>query len=323
MQAINLDTWEQHAGLNRLQTLLLFAFMAGFLGLLGWILWGFSGIIILGLLALLFFSLNPALPPQLIMRLYQATPIRPQQAPTLYGITRELAQRAQLPVSPTLYYIPSQTVNAFTVGNRNQSVIAITDGLLRTLNTREQTGVLAHEISHIRNNDLRVMSLADTFSRLTALMSLLGQFLLLINLPLILFGMVSINWLAIMVLIFAPSVSALAQLGLSRVREYDADLNAARLSGDPEGLARALEKIETTQRHWLQRLFLPSHQQTEPSLLRTHPPTEERIRRLLALQRDRYRPIQLDPEISRLMELLNREAIRRRPRRHPFSGLWH
>lgn len=320
---INQSICLQHAWLNRLQTLLLFTFMGGFLSLLGWLLWGGAGVIILLIVSFIFLLINPSVSPRLVMRLYGASFISPPQAPSLYTIVTELARRAELQTVPNLYYIPSRMVNAFTVGHSDQSVIAVTDGLLRSLDTREKIGVLAHEISHIRTNDLRVMSLADMFSRLTGMLSLFGQFILIVSLPLYLFSLIDINWLAILILIFAPSISALAQLGLSRVREYDADLNAALLSGDPEGLARALEKIEYSQYNWLQRVLMPGRQLPEPSLLRTHPPTEERIRRLMQLKTPRQLPpIQLGPDISTLIEILNREAIRRPPRRH-ISGLWH
>ena len=134
----------------------------------------------------------------------------------------------------------------------------------------------------MRNNDLWVMGLANMFSRSTSLL-LLGPFLLLLNLPLILFSQGMLSWWAILLLIFAPNLSALAQVALSRTREYDADLNAARLTGDPEGLADALAKIERLQGGWLEQILLPGRRVPEPSLPRTHPDTEERIARLMAL----------------------------------------
>jgi heat shock protein HtpX len=171
------------------------------------------------------------------MRLYRARPVSAQEAPALWNAVQALTERAGLPRWPELYYLPSQVMNAFAVGTPVNSAIGLTDGLLRHLDLREIVGVLAHEISHVHNNDLRVMGLADLFSRGTSILSLLGQILLLLNLPLILFTQVTVNWWAIALLVFAPNLSALAQLALSRTREFDADLNAARLTGDPEGLA--------------------------------------------------------------------------------------
>jgi heat shock protein HtpX len=320
---IDSDVWLQHAWRNRVQSLALLVAMGAFLAVLGWLIWGPDGILILVVVGVIGVAMNPSISPWWIMRLYGARSIRPQQAPQLWSMVSALAARAQLPTTPDLYYVPSTMLNAFAVGTRNQAAIAITDGLLRRLTLNELAGVLAHEISHIRNNDLWVMGLADLFSRATSLLSLMGQLLLLLNIPLILFGQVAINWLAIFLLVFAPSLSALAQLALSRTREYDADLNAARLTGDPEGLAKALKKIERIQGGWLERIFMPGRRVPEPSLLRTHPQTDERIARLLALKQqipDFDSEMLLDPT-SELTSILGKPIVRV-PGWH-ISGLWH
>jgi heat shock protein HtpX len=159
----------------------------------------------------------------------------------------------------------------------------VTDGLLRGLTGRQLVGVLAHEVSHIRHNDMWIMSVADSVSRLVRMMSVFGQVLLLINLPMLLMDQVRISWLLIAVLILAPTASALLQLALSRNREFDADLEAAALTGDPQGLAAALERLERAQGSMWERIVFSGPRIPEPSLLRTHPSTEERVRRLLAL----------------------------------------
>lgn len=321
--AIDLEHWNQHALANRLQTLLLLTIMGGLMLLLGFLLWGVDGLIILTLAGGLLLILNPRFTPQLIMRLYGAYPLSQRQAPLLHAAIMELSRRAELRVAPTLYYIPSSLLNAFTVGRRDNASIALSDGLLRALNDEELIGVLAHEISHIRNNDMRVMGMADMFSRLTGVFSLFGQLLLLLNLPLILLTDTSIDWFAILLLIISPHICALAQLGLSRTREYDADLNAARLTGDPEVLAKALVKIENAQGGWLEKLFFPGRKIPEPSLLRTHPPTEERVRRLLELKiPEKFHPLQLILSRGALHDLLHVERVRRKPRWH-IGGLWH
>lgn len=276
--------WRQHAWRNRLQSVALLVVMLGFLSLLGALLWGAQGVIMLLLAGLIGIVFNQSLSPWLVINLYGAKPVAPAEAPVVHTLLSRLALRADLPRTPVLFYVPSRMLNAFAVGTPGESVIIVTDGLLRQLGLRELAGVLAHEISHIRHRDLWVMGLADMFSRTTSLLSLLGQFMLLLNLPLILFSEVVINWFAIALLIFAPTLSALAQLALSRTREYDADLNAARLTGDPDGLARALARIEQVQGGWLERLFMPGRRIPEPSLLRTHPETGERIARLMALK---------------------------------------
>lgn len=318
------DIWLQHAWQNRLQSLLLLAVMAGFLGLSGWLLWGRDGLLVLVSVGAVSVLANPSLSPWLVMRMYGARPITQSAAPVLWQALLALSARADLASTPRLYYIPSRMLNAFAVGTPMNSAIAVTDGLLRRLTMDELLGVLAHEVSHIRNKDLWVMGLADLFSRATSLVSLLGQFLLLLNLPLILFSQVTINWWAILLLIFAPNLSALTQLALSRTREYDADLNAARLTGNPEALARALAKMERIQGGWLERLFLPGRRIPEPSLLRTHPPTEERIGRLMALQprlKDAAGPWGNGPILPD-MDALWGERVRRLPRWH-MNGLWY
>lgn len=320
---MNPEIWYHHALRNRLQSLLLLAVMGGFMALIGWLLWGGIGIIWLLFFCAILVLLNPAITPQLIMRMYRARQLGPAQVPQLYAALETLAQRADLPVTPLLFYVPSSMANSFATGSSSQAVIAITDGLLRSLNIREIVGVLAHEVGHIKNNDIRVMGIADLFSRMTNMLSLLGQMLLLFNLPLILISGTGINWFAILILIFAPNLSALAQLGLSRTREFEADLNAVRLTGDPDGLASALIKIEHQQNSPLEKFFLPGRRTPDPSLLRTHPPTEQRVQRLMELKQP-----PMEPPIIQLMQnesdgiSLTGNRIRRKPRWH-ISGLWH
>jgi heat shock protein HtpX len=257
--------------------------MLAILGSCAWTVWGVEGLlwaVIAGALALL---LTPSVAPEWVMRMYRAVPLRPQDAPGLYHLVQNLAGRAGLERAPRLYYVPSRLLNAFAVGSRDDAAIALTDGLIRTLSPRELAGVLAHELSHVRNNDLWIMSLADLMSRLTSLLSWLGQFLLILNLPVLLMGGVAVPWLLVLVLIFAPTLMALLQLALSRAREHDADLDAATLTRDPRGLASALAKLDRLQGRYWEEILLPGRRMPEPSLLRTHPPTEERIARLLAL----------------------------------------
>ncbi|MGH8581030.1 MAG: zinc metalloprotease HtpX [Gammaproteobacteria bacterium] len=313
---MNLAEWHRHSFLNRLQSLLLIGFMAGFLGLLGHLIWGPEGLLQLLFFGVILAFLNPVASPWLVLRLYCARPVRPAEAPELYAAVTELARRAELSV-PALYYVPSHMVNAFAVGRRREAAVAVADGLWRTPTLREIVGVLAHELSHIRNNDLRVMGLADLMSRLTNILSLFGQVLLFMNL---LAPGVQVSWWTILLLILAPQLALMAQLGLSRTREYDADLNAALLTGDPDGLASALVKIERRQRRLLD-LLLPGWGLPEPSWLRTHPPTDERVRRLLALA-PREGAWLSGPQIEwtpGVPELASHPA---RPRYH-VSGLWY
>jgi len=211
-------------------------------------------------------------------------------------------------------------MNAFTMGRGERVAVAVTDGMISALNAREFAGVLAHELSHIRNGDLWVMMLADSIGRLTNLMTIAGGLLLVVNLPLLLLGRAQISWTFILLLLFAPTVANLLQMGLSRAREYDADLEAAALTGDPAGLASGLNKLEHQGAGLWERIFMPGHRLPEPSLLRSHPPTEERIRRLLAL----YPPEPIDRfgEEEPFELGARRIPIAHRPRWR-VTGLWH
>lgn len=295
---IDTQLWQQHAWSNRLHSALLIALMGALLALLGGLLWGAEGVFILLLAGLVMVVVNPRVAPRVIMQWHGAKLLQAGQVPELHAIVQVLAQRAGLSLAPNLYYLPGAAINAFTVGRGDQAAIAISEGLLRALARQEQIGVLAHEISHIRSDDVWVMGLADQFSRLTRVLSFFGQVLLLINIPLFLLGQATINWWAVLILLAAPYVAFLAQLGLSRTREYDADLNAARLTGDPEGLARALMKIERLQGGWLEHLLLPARRLPVPAWLRTHPPTAERVQRLLDLK-----GMQLNPMLRRQLGL--------------------
>jgi len=269
---------------NLLHTLVLILSMSGLLGYLAWVIGGEGLAVVALLLVVVGYLLTPMVSPSWVLRLYHSQPIGPGAAPELHAVLQTLARRANLKRLPLLFYVPSDVMNAFAVGGPDSPAIALSDGLLRRLSLAETAGVLAHEISHIRQNDIRVMGFADLIERVTRVLSILGQVLLLMNLPLLLFTPFSIDWLSIGLLIFAPGISVLGQLSLARTREYNADLNAAELLGDPLPLASALRKMERVQGGLFEQFIGPGRRLPDPSLLRTHPATEERIRRLLALR---------------------------------------
>jgi heat shock protein HtpX len=271
---------------------------------------------------MLFFG-NPVIAPQFILRMYNARPIDFYDAPRLYQLVEAIAQRANLKVTPRLYYIPSSVINAFSMGTPRDSLIAVSDGVLRRLNFEELAAILAHEVTHVKNNDIRVMTFADIAGRITKILSLLGQFLVLVNLPLIMFTELEFNWLPLIVMVFAPLLSDLIQLGLSRVREYDADLGSALLLGDAKPLASALSKMEHYKHSYFGGLFIPVQRIPEPSLLRTHPPTEERIRRLLEF----HKTADLEPMARGYQweEDIPIKFVKHHPH-HPrrrFTGFWY
>lgn len=264
---------------NAFQSVFLILFLLSLSCFAGYFLSGNGGFWIAFTGCLLVLLIEPMATPYLTLRMYRARPISDRESPELCILISQIAQRAGLKQMPELQYFPAIAASAFAVGNSRKSFIALSDGLLNTLNLREIAGVLAHETAHIARGDLRVMNMADFVSRLTWLLSIFGQILLLLELPILLEGQLGNNLLGLILLVFSPYLAILAQLGLSRVREFDADHEAALLTGDPLGFARALEKIELTEGR--ANYWVPNN--PNPSWLRTHPLTKERVRRLLAL----------------------------------------
>lgn len=282
-----MSAYRLHRLRNLLHSAVLIAGMAVIAGACAWILWGWHGVLwaLIGLVLAMMFS--PSIPPGFVLSLYNAQPLRRQDFPEGHDLIMELCRRAGLETVPALFYIPSPMVNAFTVGRGRSTAIAVTDGMLRSLGPREFAGVIAHELSHVAHKDLWIMNLADAMSRAATMLSYLGIFLLLLNVPLLIAGDVTVPWLLVALLVLAPTLMNLCQLALSRAREYDADVEAARLTGDPLGLASALAKLERYQGRVWESLVFPGRGVPDPSLLRTHPPTEERVRRLLELREAR------------------------------------
>lgn len=312
-----------HAWHNLLQSGILVVGMGGLLAACTLVLFGPSGPIWVLAGVLVALLVRPSVPTDLLLQMYGAQQIPESRFPEGYRILSELAHRADLPARPSLYYVPSPTINAFAVGKPEQAAVAITDGMLRLLGPRELAGVLAHEISHIRNNDLGIMMLADLISRLTSFMSLIGQILLLLNLPLVLAGYtVPIPWLLVLLLLFAPTLTSLLQLALSRTREYNADLDAVSLTRDPRGLASALTKLERYQGRFWEEIIFPGRRIPEPSILRTHPSTEDRVERLLELERQADEAGPFLDFGDRLGPPHDRPHPPRPPRWH-WSGLWY
>lgn len=310
-----------HDTRNWIHTMMLLASMLLLLALLGWLIWGRAGILwalLLGAGSLIFGQRGSM---QLVLRMYRARPLATQEAHRLYQILGALTERAELTNVPTLYYIPSRMMNAFAVGTRRDAAIGLTDGLLRNLNLRELTGVLAHEMSHIRNNDMRAMRIADVVTQITNLFSTFGKFLLLLNLPLILMGSYAISWWVILLLIIAPTLSGLLQLALSRTREFDADLDAVQLTHDPIGLMNALQKLEYQSTNIWQQILFPGRGVPGPSIFRTHPHTKDRIARLQQLSTEEYQPI-LPPLETPLVLPGNFVRVTRRPSWRMMS-LWY
>lgn len=318
---LDAQTQSEHRKRNMIHSALLIIGIAFVLALAASLMFGLIGIAMAFLAVGVLTIVAPRLPPETVMRMYRAKKLDAPASP-LSRIVDELTARAELPARPDLYVIPSATLNAFATGSPNHAVIGVSEGLLRKLTLREITGVLAHEMSHIRNNDIWLMGLADVMSRFVQSLSYTALFLVLFNL----FGMASgeppISWFAILLLYLAPTFSSLLQLGLSRAREFDADLEAAVLTGDPTGLASALQRLENHNgRFWEDMMMpVPARKIPVPSLLRTHPPTEERIERLMALNRRRTLPPVTVPE-EPMVSIIGFGPSEMRPR-YRFPGVW-
>lgn len=282
---MNHTQWVKHKLAARFQSAVLVVLLALLMGAMGRLLGGdqLAFMLIVGVVILYF--AGPRMSPALFLKFSSGRRLTPDEAPQLYGILQSLAQRAELVRLPVLFYLPTDTMVAFTVGPRDNAAIAVSEGLIRGLSRQELTGVLAHEISHIRHNDIRTMAFAGMIGQMTSLLSVFGQFLLVLSLPLILAGQAVVSWAAVLLLIFSPTLSSLIQLALSRAREYNADMSAAELMGSPVPLASALAKIDRAHKSLHARLIWPMVPRLpQASWLRTHPPTKERVRRLLEVR---------------------------------------
>lgn len=282
----------EHRRRNLVHSVLLVAGI-GLVTLVGAVLiWSWWGILVAIASVGFVIAFGPRVSPDRVMRYYRGELVDPARGSQLARLVAALAARAELAATPRLYVIPSATLNAFATGSPARASIGITEGLLRRLSLREVAGVLAHEMSHIRNNDLLVMGLADAMTRFTQVLAYAAVLLAVINIPMWLIGQDTFSWIAIGVLYLAPTVSSLLQLALSRAREFDADSEAASLTGDPLGLASALRSLERRHGRFWEDLMLPvpARRIPTPSLLRSHPETQERIRRLVELSRQPMPP---------------------------------
>ncbi|GAB7082037.1 zinc metalloprotease HtpX [Megalodesulfovibrio paquesii] len=328
----------EHRQRNLLHSLLLLASNAALAGFVGWAVAGREGLVwaVLLMAGLLLFM--PRLAPRAVLRLYGAVPLAPSQAPALHLVRDALCSQAGITSLPTLFLVPSPQLNAFAVGGTGHTgtaggeppALALSEGLLQALPLRELAAVMAHEISHLRNNDMRVMAMADVAGRVTSSFSFMGQLLLLLHIPWLLVEKHPVPWLLIAILLAAPMASALLQLALSRSRELEADLEAVRLCGDPLALASALARLERAQQPMLARVLFPGRQDPNPSLFRTHPDTSARIRRLTELARSQaFTPLLEDPALrQRIAQALDLQpgpeatAVRRLARLPRPWTLW-
>ena len=254
-------------------------------------LYGFTALALLMNLGAYFFS------DRLVLRMSGAQEVTPEQAPALHRMVDEIAHRAHSP-KPRVCVIPEQQPNAFATGrNPQHGVVAVTEGILRLLSERELRGVLAHEIAHIKNRDILVATIAAAIAAAVSYIANALSFSAF-------FGggnqddesEEGSTGNSFLLALVAPLLAMLVQMGISRAREYMADETGARISGDPEALASALAKLaqgaEVIPMHAPQpataSLFIVNPLTSGSSImnwLSTHPPMDERIRRLRAMTR--------------------------------------
>jgi heat shock protein HtpX len=230
---------------------------------------------------------------KIVLRMYRAQEVSEAQAPELYNVVADLAQRASIPM-PRVYIIPSDSPNAFATGrNPDHAAVAVTQGILRILSRRELTGVLGHELSHVLHRDILVGSVAATIAGAVSWLGTMFRWGTIFG------GGDSDNRggniiFALVVSMVVSFAAMLIQLAISRTREFGADEGGAKLTHDPEALASALEKLEASREvapmqdanPATAHMFIvnPLSAQGLQRLFSTHPPTEERVRRLRAME---------------------------------------
>lgn len=280
--------------MNRMKTTILLAALTALLIVIGNIFGGQQGMIIAFILAIVMNFTSYWFSDKIVLKIYRGQELNEAQAPELFAMVRRLTQRAGLPM-PRIYRIPSSSPNAFATGrDPEHAAIAVTDGIVEILGQSEVEGVIAHELSHVKNRDILISSVAATVAGAIMILASMARFAAIFggfgggdrdrggNI----FGL-------LLTAIVAPIAAMLIQLAISRSREYEADRTAAWMVGSGDGLARALEKLESASK----RRVLPANPATAhmfivnplsgkslAGLFSTHPPIQERVKRLRSVK---------------------------------------
>ena len=272
---------------NTIKTIILFGSLTALLILLGNFFGGQKGLIIMTLFSVLINFFVYFFSDKIAIRSARAVPLDEQKYNAVFQLIQELTQRAEIP-EPKLYLSPNQQPNAFATGrNPAHSAIVVTEGLIRSLEREELKGVLAHEISHIKNRDILISTAAAVIASLITAVVRWGVW----------FSGDSDNRnpiLEILMFIMAPIAAFIIQMAISRSREFKADETGAKLAGDPTGLANALEKIENISSKTPAPNINPAFENLYISnplgggtvsgmiqkLFSTHPPITERVEKL-------------------------------------------
>ncbi len=278
---------------NVFKTGMLLAVLTAMLVLIGGAFGGRQGMLIAFVFAFLMNVFSYWFSDKIVLAMYRAKRIDEAQAPNVHAILRRLTTRAGIPMPP-VYLIATDTPNAFATGrNPSHAAVAVTEGILRMLDDDELEGVLAHELSHVKNRDVLISTVAATLAGAITYLAHMAQWAAL-------FGGRSRdddeggNPIAlILVAVLAPIAAMLVQLAVSRAREFQADATGARMAGQPWGLAKALEKLQMANERApmaanasTAHLFIvnPLSGGVMARLFSTHPPLEERIARLRAMR---------------------------------------
>ncbi len=274
---------------NALRTGALMAVLIVLFALIGQAVAGQQGMIMALAVALMMNFASYWFSDKIVLKMYRAREVGRAEAPELYDMVDKLRQRAGLPM-PKLYVIPSDQPNAFATGrNPDHSAVAVTNGIVRILSKEELEGVIAHELAHIKNRDILTSSIAATVA---AAITLLARFALFFG-----GGRDRENvFSALLMLILAPIAAMMIQMAISRSREFAADRKGAEICGKPRALASALTRLERgVELHPVEanpstaHMFIVSPfaggMRGMLQLFATHPPTEQRVEKLLELER--------------------------------------
>ena len=281
--------------MNTIKTALLLGVLTGLLMLIGGWFGGQNGVVIAFFFAVVMNFGSYWFSDKIVLSMYHAKPVSEGEAPELYAMVKNLALKASMPM-PRVYIIPEETPNAFATGrNERHAVVAVTEGILRILGRDELEGVIAHELTHIRNRDILIGSIAATLAGAIVMLAHMAQWAAM-------FGGASrddnegggSNIVGLIVMaILAPIAATLIQMAISRSREYLADAGGAKISGKPYGLASALEKLSQASQAIpmnanpsTAHMFIvnPLTGRSLMNLFSTHPPIEERISRLRSMR---------------------------------------
>jgi len=283
--------------MNMVKTVGLMVFMTLLLIFVGAAIGGRSGMIMAFALATIMNVGSYWFSDKIVLRMYNAQPVTEAQAPELYSIVRTLVQKAGLPM-PKVYIIPEETPNAFATGrNPEHAVVAVTQGIMRLLSRDELSGVIAHELAHIKHRDMLTGTIVATIAGAISMLAQMAQWAMIFGgsrrdddeggNPIV----------ALVMMIVAPIAAMLVQMAISRTREFEADAGGARISGNPSGLANALLKLEQGSQIIPMEDAKPAtahmfivNPLTGGGLLKlfsTHPPIAERVKRLNEMARGR------------------------------------